>query len=481
MSRTRWIAPQTFRQCGSSITYGVNSPYCTLRERQRAFTEGMVVLPNAMDVDQFLIVATAGSLGILTLVVMRGFPKAVVWFWALVIGFVPIWIGVTLGPYFPAATLVSLFGVACLVRARAGVRWAVADTVLVAVAILAVLERILHLTTLDATFTLITAWAVAYTFGRLVAGVLSPQWTYGAIAAVFTVVAALAIIEYLTGSNIFVERFATGSQLFEIWGPLQPRGDVTRVEGAFGHSIALGASMGIGISFALGSELRSSIRIAMVITMAAASVLTFSRTGMMTCILALVLAAVFQRQGMSPRLRGALLTMTVVGGFLAFGLVRAAFTVSGAEAEDSANYRARLFDLLSGIRPFGVSTDFAVSLTGQASIGEFRSIDNALLLFGLTFGWVPLLLVVGLLATAVVHVFRGIATPAVIAVVAQIPAFVTVALITQYAYVVWFTVGLAVGSQLLVGPRVPTIARAGSRRPEPAHAWTGIERGTQKL
>ena len=50
-------------------------------------------------------------------------------------------------------------------------------------------------------------------------------------------------------------------------------------------------------------------------------------------------------------------------------------------------------------------------------------------------------------------VLRGKATAATIAVVAQIPAFATVALITQYAIFAWFVIGVAATSQLMAPAR----------------------------
>ena len=58
----------------------------------------------------------------------------------------------------------------------------------------------------------------------------------------------------------------------------------------------------------------------------------------------------------------------------------------------------------------------------------------------------PLAVVLLLLAILVGSVVIGRATPASVALVAQIPAFATVALITQYAAFVWFAAGLAVSA-----------------------------------
>ena len=56
-------------------------------------------------------------------------------------------------------------------------------------------------------------------------------------------------------------------------------------------------------------------------------------------------------------------------------------------------------------------------------------------------------------SVAILLVLTGRGSAATIAVVAQIPAFATVALITQYSIFVWFIIGLAVTSQLTPGAK----------------------------
>jgi len=80
-------------------------------------------------------------------------------------------------------------------------------------------------------------------------------------------------------------------------------------------------------------------------------------------------------------------------------------------------------------------------------------------LIALNHGWLVLVLVVALLIAAVACLLTGRATAPTVALVAQLPAFVSVALITQYATFTWFVAGLAVCSQSLV-----------RRRDEPAEA-----------
>jgi hypothetical protein len=418
--------------------------------------EGIV---TGAEVDQAMKLATVAVLFVVGLLALRRSAKLAIVAWVVIIAFVPIWIGVNLRAYFPAASVISLFVALSLLPAVRRTRWSIVDAFLAAILIMVLIEKLVDATTLSATFDLITAWAASYLVGRLITLEARADWVYRVVAVVFTIVALVAIIEFVTGTNLFITFLPRDSTLFDIWGTLQPRGDVIRAEGAFGHSIALGASLGIAVSLTLGSSLRSWLKLSMVIVMSAAAVLTFSRTGMLTCAMAIVLACLFQRELLSRAFRTGVLLATAAAAYIAFILVRDVFLESGSEAQNSALYRAQLLDLAASMSPFGLSSQFTISASQQVSIGDFGSVDNALLLFGLIYGWVPLALVLVALAGAVVYTLRRRATPAVLAVVAQLPAMVTVALITQYAHLLWFAVGLAVATQLQASP-----ARRGAQR-----------------
>jgi hypothetical protein len=403
---------------------------------------------SGAELDQAMKLAAAVVLFTIGFLALRRSPKLAVLAWTAIIAFVPIWVGVTAIAYFPAASVISLFAAFSLLPSIRRIRWSIVDLFLVAILVTVLIEFLLDLTTLSATFDLITAWGAAYAFGRLITLELAADWIYRVIAVVFTIVAVLAIIEFAIGDNLFITYLGNGTRLFEIWGPLQPRGGVIRAEGAFGHSIALGASLGIAVSLTLGSGFRSWLKLIMVVVMSAAAVLSFSRTGMFTCALAIILACLFQRERLTRPFRIGVLLVTGLAGYAAFTLIQDVFLESGNEAQNSALYRAELLDLASSMSPFGVSSAYTVSASRQVSIGDFRSVDNALLLFGLIYGWVPLVLVLVSLAGAIVYTLRRRATPAVLAVVAQLPAMVSVALITQYASLLWFAVGLAVATQI---------------------------------
>jgi hypothetical protein len=112
--------------------------------------------------------------------------------------------------------------------------------------------------------------------------------------------------------------------------------------------------------------------------------------------------------------------------------------------------------LVPYFRVFGVSDALEISATGRVYFAGFRSIDSQLVLFGLSYGWITLGFVVLMLALAVIQTLRGRAQAPTIAIVAQIPALATVALITQYHIFFWFVAGLAVAAEA-IAPRPSTI------------------------
>jgi hypothetical protein len=123
------------------------------------------------------------------------------------------------------------------------------------------------------------------------------------------------------------------------------------------------------------------------------------------------------------------------------------FLAAGDEATNSAAYRGDLVSLVGDIDVLGFSSAFSRSANGEVSFQAFNSIDSALILHGLIYGWASLAVALVLLAGAVVAVILRRAAAPTIAVAAQIPALLVVALITQYATMFWFVAGFAVYAQ----------------------------------
>jgi len=276
----------------------------------------------------------------------------------------------------------------------------------------------------------------------------------------FTIVAVLAIVEFLLGRNYF-QSIRVANAAFANWSEGQLRGGYLRSEGAFGHSIALGSCLAISIPLVIASTFREWIRAGMVVLILSATVVTFSRTAMSCAALSLVLTVLFLRGALPTRTRILLVAGGVVVAAAIAPFVLDIFVEAGSEATGSSAYRGDLLSLVPTMSVIGLSSAAYRSAAGDFYFGSFQSIDSALILLGLSHGLITLGIVVVLLLVAGWYVVSGRATAPTIALVAQIPALATVALITQYALFFWVLAGLAVSSQLL----------------RPAHGATGTGTG----
>ncbi|KQR54876.1 hypothetical protein ASF88_01320 [Leifsonia sp. Leaf336] len=408
---------------------------------------------DAPSVDKTLLIAVAVAVAVLGFVVLHRYPRLAVASWIVSICFVPIWLGFGVGfngnYYLPPATAAAFLVVAALLPVpRFRLSWLDGLMTLVVVCAICSLFTGNAGIALGAAILVVTYFVAGYIVGRVAPLKVDPLWIHGAIAVCFTIVALLAIVEGLTRFNPFVLIKAPNS-LYSAWGSIQSRGGVPRAEGAFGHSIALGASLAMAIPITLASPFRFWIRVGMSLTMLVATVFTFSRIGMVCALLGVVLSILFMRDAISRRARITLVTIVIIASAALFPLVISVFDDAGSEATDSANYRGDLTQLFGTMNPIGVASSAEKNSAGTLYFGNFRSIDSQLILTGLTNGVIVLVAVVVALVFGILLVLRGKATAATVALVAQIPAFATVALITQYSIFVWFVAGLAATTQLM--------------------------------
>ena len=388
----------------------------------------------------------------LLLIVLRRAPRAATALWLAAVCFIPIWIGIGIGLngklFLPAVSAIGLVVIAALIPAP-GFHLVPADVFLLILLVLGV-AGLFGANASIAYATLITTvsyFAVGYIVGRLVALRVGAGWLNAAIAVAFTIVGALAVIEFVTRFNPFLLIHASNG-LYSAWGTIQVRGGVPRAEAAFGHSIALGSSLALAIPFALAAPFRFWLRLSMVAVMMAGCVVSFSRTAMLCAAIALLLSVFFSRD-LSVRARTVTLSVLAVAAAAASPLVLSVFDDAGTEATGSADYRGDLLSLLNSMNPIGVADSAQRDSTGTLHFAHFVSIDSQLVLTGLTNGILALILACVALIGAVWVVLRGRATPATIAVVAQIPALATVALITQYSILLFAVAGIAASSQWL--------------------------------
>ncbi|MET4780337.1 hypothetical protein [Glaciihabitans sp. UYNi722] len=431
-------------------------------------------------IDRSLLLLLAALIAILAYVVLRRSAKLAVTVWVLTICFVPVWIGVGIGfsgsLFLPLASVTAVLVVAALLPA-ARLRIDLADGLVLLLLVVSVAALLTgnRPIALDFLATFAIYYLVGYLLGRLAPSRVDVEWIYGVIAVVFTIVALLGIVEFLSGVNFFVE-WKSNNSLFTAWSSIQERGGFKRAEGAFGHSIAFGASLALAIPLTLASRFRFWIRGSMVLVMLTATALTFSRIGIVGALLGLVLSVLFLRDAMSVRMRVVAIIVGTVAVLSFSPLVGVVFTGAGDEATISASYRGDLISLVPDMNVIGVSDIAHRGPGGQIYFGDFQSIDSQLVLTGLSSGLLIVIAVLIALIAAIALVLTRRASAPTIAVVAQIPAFATAAMITQYAILVWFVIGLAVATQIAARKHTasdiaaglefrPTIMRTSRRSP----------------
>lgn len=364
--------------------------------------------------------------------------------WILVVCFVPVWFSVVIGYTVAPAELAAL-GILVGSVSLAGGGLLKADLLLLAMVLLALLPLAIGGTHAFVVLPLILQTTLGYLVGRLVALRAGLEWTMSFLVVVLSCVALLAAVEFVLTWNPFVG-LARPNAAYQTWSPLQARGGIIRAEGAFGHSIALGCSLALAVPLAITRPWPVGARVATALVLLAGTVVSFSRSGMICAVFGLLLSMFLIRGKVPTKLRVAMMFCIVVGMAVALPRVTAVFSSAGQEAEGSAAYRNDLLQLFSEMSVLGTSPIGHQTAAGVLTWGRFVSIDNALVLFGLQYGLIPLILAVVGLVAAVIWVMIGRGTPPMVSLIAQTPALVTVALITQYGMFLMFFVGLAVAT-----------------------------------
>ncbi|MCX7523041.1 hypothetical protein OSC27_12230 [Microbacterium sp. STN6] len=397
----------------------------------------------------------------------RWSPKMLMAVWALTLFLIPIWVGVQAGVFYSAITVITILVIAT--STLKGARLSIVDLLLLTFTVLLIAARLLGWITWGHLLIALVGWMVPYLGGRLISSRVAVEWIHTCLAGGAVVASLLAIVEFLTGFNFFVLlRFPNG--IYTTWGTLQYRGGLLRVEGAFGHSIALGATLAMCSVFILVARWPLWLRVVSLLVVAIATGLTFSRIGLIGLAITVVVSLILLRREITRALRTAVTVIMAVAAIIGIPLLVDVFTEAGQEAAGSAEYRTDLLSLVHDMSPLGITSSWDVLPNGETYYGSFQSIDSELILTGLRFGLIPLLLIIAALVCCLIAALRGRATPSSIALIGQIPAFATVALITQYASVAWFVAGLAVATyQTSPGIRfseVPLVASREQHREE---------------
>lgn len=396
--------------------------------------------------DVLAMLMVAGAVGLTGLMVLLRVPRLAVISWIVVLAFVPIWWGMSfVGYWYPGA----LLGLGVLVVLLRNASWGrvTGGDLGVGLFMIAALAPMLvgGAWSLSAMFTIASQWLLAFMIGRLALSIQTPDEVYRLVGIVFGVVAGLAILEFLLRFNPFI---ALGGQgpMFSAWNDIYVRGGLPRAEGAWGHSIALGAALSMSIPLLLASSLRTGIKIVLLVLTLGGVLVTLSRIGQVGLVLALLMSMYAMAPILRRGVKAGVAFIIVVGGVIGFSFISGVFSSSSDEFSKSAAYRGDLVELVPAIEVFGQSSTAARDASGQLVFDGYESIDNAMLLLGLKHGWLALGVALVLCVCVMVLVVARKAQPPTIALATQIPTLFSVALITQFSMYFWFMVGLAVAA-----------------------------------
>lgn len=426
-------------------------------------------------IDRLAVLLGTLALAVAGLALVWGRPRLLSLGWLAGLVFLPVWVGIAVGFGLEPATylglpVLALLALSCPVRRPTP--WTVLDLLVLFFFATCLLAGAFGPLSLEESTRIVLKWGVGYLLGRMMLARVSARWLYGTYAVLMGIAALLGILEFVTSSNpFFLLHGPDGAAAFRAWGEPQIRGGLWRVEGAFGHSIAFGCALALAVPLLLAARLRGWLTALIGVLLAGALVLTFSRLGLAAALLGLLITVCSPGAPVTRRTRIVVLSGTFAAALAVAPFLAAVFDDAGSEASESADYRDRLWELVPTVQLIGKSSAAYIGPSGTHYFGTFRSIDNAVLLLALTYGALPLLIVAALYLGGVLRLLRGRYCAPLTGLVALGPAFVSVALITQFETLVWFVVGLtcaAIAQDHVERHRVP-VADADDRDVESKH------------
>lgn len=388
-----------------------------------------------------MLVAAAVLLALVTAIAVASRPRAATVIWLVVLASVPVWLSVNVVVTLLPQTLAFLVILPAIVKA-AHARVSRVDILLFFFIVLAGVAWLTLQTPQYAFSTIFIQWLPGYWVGKYLAPAAGRDWTYRAVAVTATCVGAWSVLEFVLDWHAFqylVDRSAG-------WNTIQRRGPYARSEGAFGHSIALGAFLTLGLPFAFVGRFQPPWRFLMVATIVGGAVVTFSRGALIGVVIVLVATVLYlPGSAISAKTRGFFIAALTVISLTAVPALLDLFDSVSTDLDPSTRYRENLTAyIFQDMNWLGPADAIQVTGNGRYLYRGTGSIDNTFLLTVLQFGWLPtLLLCVALLAVAF-RVVRRRGGPADIAMLAQILVMYTVALITQYGMAMWWVAGMAV-------------------------------------
>jgi hypothetical protein len=376
---------------------------------------------------------------LLLLIAFWRHPRLALVAWLLSLAMVPVWFSVDFFVSVPAHSVVAVLAIASTVSRTKPIvtKYDVYFATFIMISFTAVL---FGGSSAGLWSEIVLQWAVPFVAARVLIAAVGVQFGIDVIATILSLVAMLAVIEFLLQWHPFVNLNSMSTQ-FEYWHAIQVRDGTDRSEWAFGHSIALGGSLALSIPFIVRSSYSSATKIALLLCVGAGIVTTASRGAFIAAGLTAVICMVYVSK--ARVLRTATLSIALILGVVAtstLGRFVHTWTRGGSKEEQwSYDHRDDLYTTyLPAIEWFGKSPIYRTDGSG------YYSTDSALLRIGLQFGWAVLVLAIIALAFSSFRVIAGRASTPEIALVGQLPLFTTVALITQYQSLIFIVAGFAV-------------------------------------
>jgi hypothetical protein len=387
-----------------------------------------------------VVAVTAVALLAAAVAVLARCPRFAFVVWITTFCFVPFWAGSSSPFYLPPTSLVALL--ILLGSAVAGpLRLTVVDLYVAGFVVLTVVPITVNLARPGDVANVLTQWFLSFAAARVLLPRIPRGFALGTIALIFGIVGALAVVEFFTAWNPYYSWAVDNSQ-YLAWGHSQDRGGLVRSEWAFGHAIALSNCLALALPCALACKLPVRLRYVLAIAMLAGAVVSFSRGGILSTVLALLIVVTcMEAIPLSRRGRVLLVGGLGLGGLAVAGGIAQVFRDAGAEAAESLTYRARLTDLVPSMNPFGLAEGYSEPAPGLYFFGGFKSIDSTFVLLGLSFGYVAAVIALATCVWLYFRLFTGRATVATAAICAVVPGLFTVALITQFGSLFWLFVG----------------------------------------
>lgn len=415
------------------------------RNRGRVFAGVLTAL--AVCIVAVLLPATVGSVyvvagmtALLLFFACVAHPKFAVVLWLISVCFLPFWLGVDNPFYLPAS---SLAGFVVLGGAYLRNPWRIGrvDIAVLLFCALCLVCGVVGLSRPGDVTNVVTQWLLSFIIGRLLVQRAGLSFTYRAIAYVFTAAAVCSIVEFFFDWNPYYSWVVDNTQ-YLAWGHEQDRGGIVRAEWAFGHSIALGCSLAMSIPIALACNFKPVVRAGLIALLLGGTVVSFSRSGMISAVFALLLSLLFFSG--KEKTRGKLAVVLTLGimAWFAIPKVLAVFVEEGRRATISADYRLTLIDLIPSMNPLGLAKGYTEPSRGEFYFQGFKSIDSTFVLLGVSFGYLVALLALAAVAWLTWQVIRRTSSAPAISILAVVPALFTVALITQFGSIFWFFLGM---------------------------------------